>query len=129
MTFELWMIAASVVLLFAQISIQAVLLTQQLGSEYNAGPRDEEKKLTGKAGRAERMLANFLETYPAFIALALAAVVSGGSDWMTQGGAALYILGRIAYIPLYIQGVFYWRSIGFMAASLGLIVMLIGLVL
>lgn len=129
MTFELWMVAASVVLLFAQITIQAAFLTRQLGSEYNASPRDEDRPLTGKAARAKRMLANYLETYPAFIALALAVVVSNGSDWMTQGGGALYILARIAYIPLYIQGIAYIRSLAYTAACLGLLGMLIGLVI
>ena len=129
MTFELWMVVGSVVLLFAQITIQALLLTAQLGSEYNASPRDEDRPLTGKAARAKRMLDNYLETYPAFIALALVAVVSGGSDWLTQGGGALYIVARIAYIPLYIQGIAYIRSLAYTVACLGLLVMLIGLVI
>ena len=57
------------------------------------------------------------------------AVVSGGSDWLTQGGAALYIVARIAYIPLYIQGIAYIRSLAYTVACLGLLVMLIGLVI
>ena len=122
MTFELWMVVASVVLLFAQITMQALLLTAQLGREYNAGP------LTGRAGRAKRMVENYLETYPAFIALALVTAVSGGSDWLTQGGAALYIVGRIIYIPLYLRGIAYFRSMVWIFASLGLVAMAIGLI-
>lgn len=128
MTIELWMVVGSVVLLFAQITIQALLLTAQLGREYNAGPRDEDKPLTGRAGRAKRMVENYLETYPAFIALALAAVISGGSDWLTQGGAALYVVGRIVYIPLYLQGIAYFRSMVWILAALGLVAMTIGLI-
>ncbi len=128
MTFELWMVVASVVLLFAQITMQALLLTAQLGREYNAGPRDEDKPLTGRAGRAKRMVENYLETYPAFIALALVTAVSGGSDWLTQGGAALYIVGRIIYIPLYLRGIAYFRSMVWIFASLGLVAMAIGLI-
>ena len=122
MTFELWMVVASVVLLFAQITMQALLLTAQLGREYNAGPR------AGRAGRAKRMVENYLETYPAFIALALVTAVSGGSDWLTQGGAALYIVGRIIYIPLYLRGIAYFRSMVWIFASLGLVAMAIGLI-
>ncbi|RDE09606.1 MAPEG family protein [Pelagibacterium lacus] len=129
MSFELWMIAASVLVLFAQIGIQSILLNREYGPEYNTGPRDENKPLTGKAGRAKRMLSNYLETYPAFVALALAVVVSDGSDGLTQAGAGLYILARIAYIPLYIQGVPRWRSAAFALGSLGLLAMLIGLVI
>ncbi|MAN76567.1 MAG: hypothetical protein CML24_05095 [Rhizobiales bacterium] len=128
MTFELWMVVASVVLLFAQITIQALLLTEQLGREYNAGPRDEGTPLTGRAGRAKRMVENYLETYPAFIALVLAVVVSNGSDWLTLGGSGLYIVGRIVYIPLYLQGIAYFRSMVWILASLGLVAMTIGLI-
>ena len=128
MTFELWMVLASVVLLIAQVTIQASLLTKQLGSEYNASPRDEQKPVTGTAARAKRMLSNYLETYPAFIALALVAVISGGADWLTAVGAGLYIVARIAYVPLYLQGVYYIRSLAYIAALVGMLAMVVGII-
>jgi uncharacterized MAPEG superfamily protein len=127
MGFELTLLALSVVLLFVHIGVQGVLLTRDLGSAYNAGPRDENRALGPLAGRAERALRNFLETWPAFIALALIAGVTGTSNGLTQWGAGLYLAFRIVYIPLYLLGIPYLRSLAFIAASLGLFLMLIGL--
>lgn len=129
MTFELAMLLASVILLFVYIGVQSGLMTKDMGSDYNAGPRDETLNLGVKAGRADRALSNFLETYPAFIGLALATAVMAGSNWLTQGGAALYVLGRVVYIPLYLYGIKYVRSLAFLAASVGLLLMVVGLVL
>ena|SRR5690554_1094832 len=128
MTFEIWMVLASVVVLFVHIGVQSISFTSQTGRDYNAGPRDENLQPTGVAGRARRAFDNFLETYPAFIALALAAVVSGGSDGLTQWGAGLYIAARLAYIPLYLIGIVYVRSLVWGLAALGLVLMGVGIV-
>jgi uncharacterized MAPEG superfamily protein len=126
MAFELTALVVSTALLLVHIMVQATLLTRDLGSDYNAGPRDEGKPLGQKAGRAKRALANFLETYPAFIALALVAVVADRSGWLTQWGAALYLVFRTLYIPLYIAGVPYIRSLAWTLAGIGLAMMFVG---
>ncbi|ENR02596.1 hypothetical protein H721_01854 [Brucella ovis IntaBari-2006-46-332] len=81
------LIGWSVVLLVVHILLQSMMATQELGSRWNAGPRDESLKPSGRlAGRAERASANFRETYPAFIALALALVLKGDpSGWGILG--------------------------------------------
>lgn len=129
MTFELALLLWSVVLLFIQISIQAIWLTTDLGSEYNVSPRDAQKPLGPHAARAERALANFLETWPAFIALALATAVLDRSGWLTQWGAGIYLAFRILYIPLYLFGIAYIRTLVWISASAGLVMMILGLVL
>lgn len=129
MTLELTLLVWSVVLLFVQISMQAIWLTADQGREYNAGPRDERKPLGTYAGRAERVLRNFLETYPAFVALALATALLDKSGWLTQWGAGLYLVFRVAYIPLYLFGVFYIRSLVWTIASIGLGMMVVGLLI
>ena len=128
MSFELTLLVWSVLILFLHIGIQSGLLTRDLGSRYNAGPRDEAKALSPLGGRAERALRNFLETWPAFIVLALAASVAGISTGLTQWGAGLYIAFRLAYIPLYLSGVPYLRSLSFLGACVGLLLMFIGIV-
>jgi len=128
MSFELTLLAWSVVLLFVHIALQSILLTRDLGSAYNASPRDEERPLGTAAGRADRALRNFLETWPAFIALALMVAVTESSDWLTQWGAGLYLAFRILYIPLYLLGIPYIRSLIWIVSALGLLLMLIGLV-
>ena len=63
------------------VSLQGVMSTLELGSAWNAGPRDVERKPSGKlAGRSARASANFQETYPAFVGLALALAIAGDLD-------------------------------------------------
>jgi uncharacterized MAPEG superfamily protein len=117
------LVALSVGLLVFHISLQGNLATRELGSTWNAGPRDDEKKPQGKlAGRAERASRNFQETYPAFIGLALAlalAIVAPHSQ-LGQIGAFIWFAGRLVYIPLYLFGVSYIRSLAWVAAMAGL---------
>lgn len=121
---EIAYLALSGGLLFAQLALQSILLTRQLGSEYNAGPRDEQREVTGIAGRAERAFRNFLETFPLFAAVALAVHVTGKADWWTGLGAALYFWARVAYLPLYLAGIPYLRSAVWCLASLGIVIIL-----
>ncbi|WP_127144240.1 MAPEG family protein [Pelagibacterium montanilacus] len=126
MSLEVTLLVWSVLVLFAHIGIQSGLLTRDLGSDYNAGPRDESRTLSPVAGRAERALRNFLETWPAFIALALVVQLTDASSWVTQLGAILYLVGRIVYIPLYLAAIKYVRSLAFAVSSAGLLMMFVG---
>ncbi len=121
---EIAYLALAGALLLVHIAAQAVLLTRELGSEYNAGPRDEQRLVSGVAGRAERALRNYLETFPLFAALVLAVTVAGKADGWTAAGAALYFWARVAYLPLYLAGIPYLRSVAWAAASAGLVIIL-----
>ncbi|UXO82858.1 MAPEG family protein [Brucella intermedia] len=124
------LIGGSVVLLVVHILLQGFAATKELGSRWNAGPRDEGLKPSGKfAGRAERASANFRETYPAFIGLALALVLKGDPSGWGILGAWLWLLGRIVYIPLYLAGIPYFRSFVWLISLVGLGIMLLALVL
>jgi uncharacterized MAPEG superfamily protein len=115
-----------VVLLLVYIALQGQLATAERGLGWNAGARDGEAKPLGKfAGRAERALKNFQETYPAFAALALGLAVSGRSGGLGETGALLWIAARVVYIPLYLFGVPYIRSLAWTASLLGLVLMLV----
>src|SRR6218665_1661505 len=105
------LLALSVILLVFHVLLQGMLSTRELGSEWNAGPRDgglEPKgRLAGRAGRASK---NFQETYPAFIGLLFGVLLTGdASGWGLLGGW-LWFAARIAYIPLYLKGIPYIRS-------------------
>jgi uncharacterized MAPEG superfamily protein len=115
------LVALSTVLLVFHIMLQGQLATRELGSQWNAGPRDDNKKPQGKyAGRAERALRNFQETYPAFIGLALALALAAPQSGLGQIGALIWFAGRLAYIPLYLFGVSYIRSLAWLVAMIGL---------
>jgi len=125
---ELLYLAWSVALLLVHIAVQGVLWVSETGARYNAGPRDENRKPRSvHAGRAARALRNFLETYPAFVALALGLAFAGKTGGMGALGAALWFWARAAYLPLYLFGVSYVRTLAFVVATIGLVLMLIDL--
>jgi uncharacterized MAPEG superfamily protein len=129
MTTELVMLAASIVLGFAQILLAAHFKTKERGLSWNVGPRDEpEKPLGVLAGRLERADANFLETFPFFAAAVLMAAVLGRHNWLTQSGAVLYFAGRLIYVPLYVWGIPVIRTVVWGVAMLGIVLVLIGLI-
>lgn len=115
------LVAWSVVLLVAHVMLQARFATRELGLGWNAGPRDENLEPKGKlAGRARRASMNFRETYPAFVGLALALQVVDPFTGWGHAGAILWFAARIVYIPLYLGGVPYIRSVAWSVSMLGL---------
>ncbi|MBN7806128.1 MAPEG family protein [Agrobacterium rosae] len=119
------LIGVSVIILMVHISLQALTATKELGSGWNASPRDDGKKVQGKqAGRAERASSNFLETYPAFIALAFGVIMAGDPIRIALIGAWIWIVCRIVYIPLYLAGIPYVRSLVWIGSMVGLLLML-----
>lgn len=121
---EIAYLALAVLLLLVHISVQAFALKQQVGNSYTAGPRDTPPSLSPLAGRAERALRNFLETFAAFAALAIALEITGRADDWSGVGAALYFWGRVVYLPLYLSGIPWLRSAAWCVASLGIAIML-----
>jgi uncharacterized MAPEG superfamily protein len=127
LTLELQLLGWSVVLFFAHMAIQASAALRDTGGAYNAGPRDEQKPVGVLAGRAQRTFDNFKETYPVFIALALALSVTGRGGGLADTGAWLWFAARIVYIPLYLAGVPWLRSLTFGVSAVGLVMMLVRL--
>jgi len=122
MTFELTMLAWTLVLAFVQILLFDVARTRQYGLKWNTGPRDEDMPpLSPVAGRLQRAQANLYETLPLFIAAVLIAHVAGVQNELTHWGAALYLGGRVAYVPLYAFGVRHLRSLVWIVSLVGLL--------
>lgn len=129
MTIELWLLVVSIVLGFVHILLQAHTMNLQRGIQWNAGPRDEPTPpLTGVAGRLARALRNYLETFAFFAAAILIAHVINVHNGFTLWGAWLYVIGRVLYIPLYAYGVRYWRSLAWNVATLGILLILAGII-
>lgn len=124
---EIQWLAWSILLGVVQLFIAAALMTQQRGMKWNASARDDDPPpLTGVAGRADRALRNFLETFPFFAAAALAVVATGTGDSVTALGAQLYFWARVAYVPLYLAGIPYLRSLVWAVSLLGMLMVLRG---
>ncbi len=126
-TTELTVLGWSFVLFLAHLMVQATAALKDQGAAFNAGPRDDPPPLGAVAGRARRTFDNFKETYPVFIALALGLAVTGRSGGLAAEGAWIWLGARIVYIPLYLLGVPYLRSLAWGVAALGLVLMAVRL--
>lgn len=118
------LVVASVALLLLYLAVQVRSVTRERGSAWNAGARDEGSETKGVfAGRADRAFRNYLETFPAFGVLALLLIVLQRADGIGLAGAILWLVARVIYLPLYLAGVPYLRTVVWIAALVGLILM------
>ncbi|MBE1204499.1 MAPEG family protein [Aminobacter carboxidus] len=127
---EIWVLGWSVVLLIVHILVQALSLdlSGDFNIKYLLSSRDE--GLASKSvisGRLKRSLDNMLETYPAFIALALALAVTGKTGELGAVGAVTWILARLLYAGLYVGGVPVLRTIVWFVSIGGLVLMVVRL--
>src|SRR5262249_60015355 len=121
-------LALSIVLGLTQIVLASHAASLQRGYIWTASARDEAvPTLTGLAGRLDRALRNFIETFPLFAAAVLMAHIAGKHDWMTEWGAQLYFVARAAYVAFYAAGIFLVRSLVWNVATLGIVLILLPL--
>ncbi len=129
MTLELQMLALSILLGFVQVVLATHFKNMQYGYAWNAGPRDREMPpLNPLAGRFGRALANFLETFPFFAAAVLMAHLANRHGALTWWGVQLYFWGRLAYVPAYLTGIPYLRSVIWTVSIIGIGCLLIALI-
>lgn len=126
---EIWVLGWSAVLLIVQVVAQATA-SSDLGPTYLFSPRDEPRESKSVvARRLYRALKNLLETYPAFIALVVALVVTGKTGGLAATGAGLWLAARVIYVLIYAAGVPVVRTVVWLASIVGLILMLIRLMI
>lgn len=124
------MLTLGVVLGLVQIVAASHAASLQRGYRWTSSPRDEPTPpLRGVAGRLDRALRNYLETFPLFAAVVLVAHVSETHNALTEWGARLYLWGRVAYVPLYAAGVPLVRSLAWNVATVGIVLLAIALLL
>ncbi len=125
MTFELAMLAASCVFCLIHIVISSHAASLQRGYRWTASARDDQlPALTGVAGRLERALQNFLETFPVFVAAIILVHLLGHEGTLSKWGAGLYFAGRLIYLPLYVSGGPLLRSLIWNVATVGILLLL-----
>lgn len=93
-----------------------------------AGSRDDEVLTTGLGGRFERAYYNMLETFPVFAALVLIYEVAIANAYMDRGtgtilAVQLYFWARVAYIPLYIIGIPFLRTVAWLVSMVGILLL------
>lgn len=127
MTLQLTYLVWAVVLLIAHIALQATFTDLSKGILWSMGARDTPRDQSVIAGRIERALRNYLETFVAFAALALILRVTETSTETTALGAAVYFWARVAYVPAFVSGIPLARSLVWFVSIAGLLMMLAGL--
>ena len=119
---ELTCLELSVLLWLAHVLVQAITARAEFGDDYLFSPRDVEVTAKGMTvGRASRALHNYIENLVPFVAMDVALIATqhtGG--W----GATIWILARIAYLPIYLMGTKYVRTGCWLVGVIGLLMML-----
>ena len=126
MRLELQMLGYSALLGFVQIILASHTASFQRGYRWTAGSREETvAPLTGAAHRFARAQVNFLETFPLFACLVLAAHAADRDGALTYWGVQLYFWARLVYVPLY--GVPVIRSLVWNVAAAGMMLIAVAL--
>ena len=120
-----WIIAA-IALYYCGLFIPSILKLTQMGMVWGAGPQDVRPERTIMLGRAERAHENIKENLPAFLAVATLTLVLGVAP-AALTGAAVWVIARAIYLPLYILGVPVLRTLVFGISLIGLIMMILAL--
>ena len=122
---EFQLLMAAVIIGLVQIAWAA---TAGVGGErtvaWLSGPRDEPKPLSIVAGRLDRALKNFLETFPLFAVALISTYIAGKLGPLTLYGSALYVIARALYVPVYASGIPYVRTLVFVASVVGIVMVI-----
>ena len=121
--------AASIILGLVHLIADSHLISSQYGYRWTASSREESvPPLHGLVNRVDQAYTNFIETFPFFAAVVLAAHLTGCHGALTIWGAHLYFWGRLGYVLAAAAGYGLLRStVFFNAALMGIILFLIAL--
>ena len=123
MSIELQYLIFAVFLVLIQMNLQATAGLLSNGLTGLVGSRDDEVLSTGVGGRFERAYYNMLETFPVFVALVL--IIQVTESWTATSALAvqLYFWARVAYIPLYIIGIPFLRTLAWFVSMVGILML------
>lgn len=124
MTIELWLLCGAIVLGLVYVGAQSFAFKAQVGNAYSIGPRDDGLRPEQIAGRLERALRNFVETFPLFATAVLVVQISGRNGVLSLVGASIYLVGRALYLPAYAFGIPYLRTALWQLSAVGIVLVL-----
>ena len=96
------------------------------GLQAGLGNRDDLPEATPVGGRAERAAANTIEALLLFTPLVLVAHAAG-VDAEALLGAKVFFWARIAYLPIYLAGIIYLRTLVWGVGLAGLAMMVLAI--
>lgn len=124
MSIELGSLYIAMALALVHIAAASFSFKSQVGNRYTVGPRDEALRPAGLAGRLHRAQHNYLETFPVFAAAVLMLSFMGKGGAISEIGALAYVAGRAIYLPLYVLGTPWLRTLSWAAATCGLVLVM-----
>jgi len=127
MSLELTYLLWSVFLAGAYLNAHGILLRMNIGFGRDVANRDQVPEMDVYGQRAKRAFANFLETWPMFIALVVVSELAGHRNWLVDWGTIIWFWARVAYWPCYFFGLGNLRSAVWTVAFIGLVMMFVGL--
>ncbi|OWU85405.1 membrane protein [Oceanicola sp. 22II-s10i] len=113
MTPELAALAATALIHAVVMFLAQKHLTQDVGPEGNASPRDNLPPLSTSTERLRRALNNHTENIGLFISAVVIVQLTGQNSWFTATCAWVYVAARAVYVPAYLYGWAPWRSLIF----------------
>jgi uncharacterized MAPEG superfamily protein len=123
MSIELQYLVFAIFLILIQMVLQIGAGFMANGFMGLAGSRDDEVLTTGVGGRFERAYYNMLETFPVFAALVLIIQVTESWTLVSALAVQVYFWARVAYIPLYIIGIPFLRTMAWLASMTGIVML------
>ena len=122
MTADLWALLAAILLAVVQLTLSSVLTLRQLGGVWVAGSRDEPREVTGLSGRFVRAHRNLLEIFQQFAAALLLVHAADAAGSLSAIGAWVFVIARLLYVPAYAFGPIGVRPICWLAAQVGIFI-------
>ncbi|WP_227268944.1 MAPEG family protein [Roseobacter weihaiensis] len=118
MTPELTVLTLAALLQAVQFALMAIPTNLELGAGKTLSPRDPERlggslqdQVSPRTGRLIRAMNNHFEALILFTIAVLVVTLSGQSGPFTTACAWIYLVARVAYVPVYAYGLTPWRSL------------------
>jgi uncharacterized MAPEG superfamily protein len=122
---ELQSLFCAIILGLVQLVLAVLASLNVRGLPWAAGPRDQPGASLGiYGGRLERAWKNFLETFVFFAAAVLLAHALGKSTANSVLGAQIYLWARVLYVPAYVFGIPFVRTLIWAASLVGILMVL-----
>lgn len=122
----------TIVLLVLALYVVQIFLqeTSRFGFDLKAivGNRDVQPEPSVIAARLDRAKNNLLEALPIFISLAALALSRGGNQEAQAHGALVFLVARVVYVPAYVSGIPWLRSLVWLVSMFGLLMMVLPMI-
>lgn len=114
----------TIVLLVLALYVVQIFLqeTSRFGFDLKGivGNRDVQPEPSVIAARLDRAKNNLREALPIFIALAMLTLTRGGTPEAASRAALVFLVARVVYVPAYISGIPWLRSLVWLVSMYGL---------